>query len=1781
MKLIRLLHVECDQKSAESFSVSLDKIVSMEFEHVQVDSLEMAQRAMETASFDVVFFNVEQQCNEGVHGISELKSLNASLNIIAIVNEENFDKGNEAIRLGAQDYLVTQELTPYAISKSILCAAERRALYNKLDEQKNELLKLSLAIEQSTNAIIITNRASEILYVNKYFEKLMGYSRVEIVNSPVRMLTAEENAKELVEEIIGVVSSGGVWKKTIRNRRKNGTQLWMKTKVSGIKDELGKVIYYLLSSEDVTEKRRQEEEILAQKSRLETAQRISSLGYWEYYFEDDEYFWSEQLYDLLEYPVDEGLPSFSSVVFEEDATYVAEQFERLKSKPGKARLEHRVYTGKGKVKFVESYWECFADDSGKPCRLLGVLHDITPLQESQSALQSTVEKLREVQRVARFGAWNWNVGEEFGEWSEELYGLFQTTPDKHKPTFDAWMSFIHAEDKARVMAELEGAMKSRNQKLADYRIVVGSGKLLYVEDNWKIVRDKNGAPTRIYGVIHDVTERKLLELERQQSSEKLRAIVASLDDHLFVIDAENRFKEFFVGSDKSILLTDPAEFIGKRVSQVLPPEVASQLVKAVGGLKETGDIQSFDYELEINDQLMWFNCRLTPLKPEGPFEGVTALVRNITEMKKAALALAESEERFKIQSEFLPHILWTADNRGQIKYINGRGRDFYGTDVSKVVNGDWDGIIHPDDREKSERLWNDAIKGKKSYEITERHKNSDGEYKWLTVTANPLLDKNKEVIYWIGTSTDVDAKVRARVENQDLVKKLDARVREAACLYKIAHLTQTDITTLDELLEKVVQIIPSGFENEKETFARIDYKKKVYENKPHSFRNSITMELKIDNNVVGSVKVSAPTKSEDGNRITFNRIEVNMLRTIQENIVLLIRNFEGTKEIIENEKRLSAIFDNAVVGIGLLKMGKFIECNATMLDLFKLDRKEFIGKRPVSLSPKYQVDGRESAKLFGQYMNDLEEMHSMHFGWQFHTRGAGVIEAEIHLSTVVIKNEPVAMIFVRDVTDEKAAQQALRASEEEYRNIFQNMQEGYMLRDFDGNMLSLNPAGANILGFDSAEDAVGVKIQDYIVDQEEVVRSNDLLMKDGVVQESLVLIKTNKGDTKVLEFNKRLITNEAEPWLVESTFRDVTNGQQMKSYMESSIRLYEYADLGYDELCRVGMTELMSMTNSKKVGFYENRNADPVASIRVLNVDHGQLEIIGTGAYGKGGGLKSFPKALSKPRIINDKAKAPVALQNMLATGYSEYERMLYVPIFEHAKVCGFISITDKGSNYTELEKELVVNYVNLFYSLLTKNAIKQAHEEALDVLEQSQQVGRLGAWRYDFDKDEIWWSDMMYEIFGLTKGRTIPKKEFLAYVYPEDREEVERKVLEIGKEGSFEQEHRIVNTLGEIRYLFVRAKLIREAGKKGVVLGVSQDITETKLNQLLIREKSEQFQNIVESLPGVVFRLELPSVKMRYVSDSYEEMFGYKKEEILRKCSKDYLKKIVHPQDYELVRAKLAEIVANKTSFTLTMRMVTRKGDVMWTFNKGKVVRQENGRVILEGFVYDVTERVKSEERIINAMMEASDAEKARISKEIHDSLQQTLTIASLNLEFVKREKGVLSERVQAKLETGWEYLKKSLNDSRGIAHRLMPKAIEDFGLVPVLQDLVSDLSASGDVEFEFVTNMREHRLKIPIENNLYKMVQEATNNILKHAKASSVVIQYLKTGDTIQLTVEDDGVGFSEVNTIDADSGFGLASMKNRASNISASLYIDSQPGHGTTVMVEFPFSQEILLI
>jgi signal transduction histidine kinase len=202
-----------------------------------------------------------------------------------------------------------------------------------------------------------------------------------------------------------------------------------------------------------------------------------------------------------------------------------------------------------------------------------------------------------------------------------------------------------------------------------------------------------------------------------------------------------------------------------------------------------------------------------------------------------------------------------------------------------------------------------------------------------------------------------------------------------------------------------------------------------------------------------------------------------------------------------------------------------------------------------------------------------------------------------------------------------------------------------------------------------------------------------------------------------------------------------------------------------------------------------------------------------------------------------------------------------------------------------------------------------------------------------------------------------------------------------------------------------------------------------------------------------------------------------------------------------------------------------------------------------------------------LRRVVEAQELERRRLARELHDQTGQELTSVLLGLKAVEEAEGD-AERSEA-VAAVREQVVQTLHDVRRLAVELRPKALDDFGLVPALERLRDTFSGQTGMHVDLEARIGE-RLPADVETALYRIVQEALTNVVKHAQAGAVSIVLARKAGAVTALIEDDGRGFGRDGT---DEGLGLLGMGERLALLGGKLTIESSAGAGTTIVAEVP--------
>ncbi|HET7197854.1 MAG TPA: PAS domain-containing protein, partial [Burkholderiales bacterium] len=295
-----------------------------------------------------------------------------------------------------------------------------------------------------------------------------------------------------------------------------------------------------------------------------------------------------------------------------------------------------------------------------------------------------------------------------------------------------------------------------------------------------------------------------------------------------------------------------------------------------------------------------------------------------------------------------------------------------------------------------------------------------------------------------------------------------------------------------------------------------------------------------------------------------------------------------------------------------------------------------------------------------------------------------------------------------------------------------------------------------------------------------------------------------------------------------------------------------------------------------------------------------------------------------------------------------------------------------------------------------------------------------------------------------------------------------------------------------------------------------------------------------------------------------------------------------VHPEDRQHAGAMVARALIDGRAFTAEERIVRPDGAVRWLRSHCEVVRDAAGRAVkLLGACLDVTESRAAEEALRAAaaslqalsrrLVEAEEAERRRIAGELHDRVGQNLSALNINLDIVL---GALGEAapmdVRVRLRDSLALVDGTLQSIENVMAELRPPLLEEYGLGAALGWYAEEFFKRTGIDIEFDDQAREKNraLRRDAAVALFRIAQEALNNVAKHAGAKRVAITVRADDARMSVEIRDDGAGFDAAAAEARASRRGMTTMRERAEAAGGRLEIASSPGSGTVLRASVPF-------
>ncbi len=1387
------------------------------------------------------------------------------------------------------------------------------------------------------------------LYTNRDFLELLGYSTEEVQQLGAAWLVELLHPDDLEsvfqhQERIKAAQDGEVVVLEYRVRRKNGEWFWAESFDTPFKrDETGQVCQNLGTVLDVSDRKRTEADLKNSQAFLHGIMNAIADPI---FVKDEQHRWvlgNVALDAFVGLPSSEYIGKTDHDFFPPDQAQVLwDNDEQVLSSGTELYCEELATHPTLGLRIVAAKKTRFQDSAGNRF-LVGYSRDITEQKQAEAEVRRSKEQLQRTLEFTGIGAWSWRPATGDYEWSGKMEDLLELPPGL-EDVFQAWSDRIHPEDRARVEASIQTALATQTAFAEEYRYQMLDGRLVWRWVKGQGVYSEAGDLEKVLGVVQDLDELKRAELALRQSEAKNRAMLAAIPDLLLRVKRDGTCLDYIppITTQNDCYLP-----IQANLAEVLPPDLLQHQLDRMDQALTTGELQVWEQQVPKLGKLYDEEVRLVHCEADE----FLLIVRDITQRKQAEKALYESEVRFRQLAETVREGFFVFEVESRIySYTNPAYKAIMGWQTRMALSH-WISHIHPDDRDRVETNLQRQLGGE-IVEMEYRFIPPDGELRWVRSQAFPLQDETGAVVRIVGTAEDISEKKQqeaARIQAEQALQASEAKQRAL-------------IDALPDLLMRVTRdgvylefLAGRNFKMLGNATSLIGCR--LEQSLPFDLaqRRMAAIQAALETGELQiyeqQIWVEDSLQTEECRVIAYNKDEVLIvgrdisdrkqaeLALYQLSQELEQRVQQRTQELQRSEHDLRTIFNNVYDAIFIHEMdGTILDVNDRALELQGVSREHLLAANVADLAAP-DADLEHLPALFEQ----AQAGETVQFEWKGQRLSdLSCFDAEITLRLVTLKDHPILLASVRDISDRKRAEALLLEQEQFLRSIYDGTENPIFVVDAlaDGNfsIVGWNAASEKISGIKSADivgkspqAGLGVEVGNELctnyqrcIDEEQVICYEEHIafpegeawtlttlnpLKDAagqvyrIVGNALDISDRKQAEIALRESEERfrLIFEQAAVGIVQVNLEGkfVQSNQKfcdMLGYSEAELGLKSWSDISYPDdfaesqaqFIRLLLGEISTFGREKR--YIRSDGAIIWANLSISlarNVSGEPQYVIGV--------IKD----------ITDRKAAEAQLQQQELLLRTMYEGV------EHS-ICLVDVLTQDGSNQGEFR------FVSWNRATERKTGISSA---AI--------VGKTPE-----------------ELLGKRQGSIV-------------RQNYQRC---LDASASITYEELLPFQERDIWWLTTLNPLKDAQGRIYRIVITTFEISDRKQAELALLESEAKFRRLVEGANHLIYAI-APDGRFSYLSPQFADMWGYEVADFLGQS----FTPLVHSDDWPRVEAASQRLFeTGERQDNLEFRTQRQDGSWFWITCNNSPIKDATGQVIgFQGIAQDISDRKQSEQAL------------------------------------------------------------------------------------------------------------------------------------------------------------------------------------------------------------------------
>ncbi|WP_373534012.1 PAS domain S-box protein [Microcoleus sp.] len=379
-------------------------------------------------------------------------------------------------------------------------------------------------------------------------------------------------------------------------------------------------------------------------------------------------------------------------------------------------------------------------------------------QKAEEVLKQSEERFRSLMEATAQIIWVCNTDGEMAIEQPTLGAFTGLTFEEYKGW--GWLDTIHPDDRAHVGSIWSAAVANRSLYEDELRMRRYDGEYRYMSCRGIPIMNADGSVREWIGANTDITDRKQAEEALRDRNALLNSILASTPDLIVVKDRLGGYVA--INSILANFLGKPIEeIIGKDDWELLSPESAREMIAKDRQIMAAGITEIYEEEVSQGETTKTFLTTKAPWRDaNGNILGIIGTTRDISDRKQAENAIKQSEERYRSLILATSQIVWTADVEGRCPDMPS-WRAYTGQTEAEVVGFGWLDAIHPDDRERTNQVWMEAVQTRSLYDVEYRIRGADGNYRYFQARGVPILNEDGSIREWVGTCSDIHDRKQA------------------------------------------------------------------------------------------------------------------------------------------------------------------------------------------------------------------------------------------------------------------------------------------------------------------------------------------------------------------------------------------------------------------------------------------------------------------------------------------------------------------------------------------------------------------------------------------------------------------------------------------------------------------------------------------------------------------------------------------------------------------------------------------------------------------------------------------------------------------------------------------------------------------------------------------------------------------------------------------------------------------------------------------------------------